>query len=342
MRGHGAAMRTLFRSLNQVARSRLGLSLIRNAALYPWQIDPADDGSHVKSPLPEEARSYLRADNPRLIDLQRRYRQCDPQVVAEPTIWGENKISDTDLLYFRGDNPYVWQLRGPNLNEFGYLATYYALKSGSGRDLLALFDEDGAFGVHTFQIDDRAVSRDVLDSVREVDFIRSTIGLDGLTVLDIGAGYGRLVHRLSQAAEGRARIFATDAIAASTFISEFYLRFRKADGAEVIPLHAVDALFETVRIDLAVNIHSFSECSLNAVAWWMGRLSSHRVRHVIVIPNQVGAGAAGRCLTNEGHDMEDVFERFGYRRVLSENRFVDPALQKYGVNPCRIFLFEFA
>ena len=63
--------------------------------------------------------------------------------------------------------------------------------------------EDGAFGCWTFQYPGHPrYSRDLLESVNEIVFLDRTLALserDRFSVLDIGAGYGRLSHRMSAA-----------------------------------------------------------------------------------------------------------------------------------------------
>ena len=146
-----------------VVAERFGLAINRTGNLYPWQVRPMLAGSHTAE-VPEEAHAYLRLDNPRLLDLERRYADFDPAVVT-PTVWNSTKISAEDLLYFRGDNPYVFQLRSRNGNELSYALTYYYLRAGGMRPILDAIDEDGAFGVHTWTFDGKRVSRDLLDSV---------------------------------------------------------------------------------------------------------------------------------------------------------------------------------
>jgi putative sugar O-methyltransferase len=128
-------------------------------------------------------------------------------------------------------------------------------------------DEDGLFGAYTFDFNgEKLVSRDLLDSILEINFLDRHLGLarrEGFNLLDVGAGYGRLAHRLATAFPGTMRIYCTDAVSESTFLCEYYLRFRGlADRTEVVPLDEIEARLRTVRIDVATNIHSFSECPM--------------------------------------------------------------------------------
>ncbi|WP_084806624.1 putative sugar O-methyltransferase [Bradyrhizobium sp. NAS80.1] len=337
----GAVMiRHILRKVNDAAGETLGIRLIRERDLYPWQLHQPG-GSCQTTNLPPSAEAYLRPDNPRLIELKERYGKCDARVTT-PAIWEDGILAAADIAYFRRDNAFVWQEpRGTRFNELAYAASYYALKASGADDLLTLLDEDGLFGAHVFRIDGRNVSRDLLDSVREIDFVRTHLPLANTrtNILDIGAGYGRLPHRLSLVTQDTVNIYATDAIAESTFVSEFYLKFRVAERVSIIPLDEFETFIASTPIDLAINIHSFSECSLVAIDWWVERLAANKVKQLLVIPNHVDA-ASQRCLTNRGEDMELIFERHGYIAVIREPRYPDGILQRYGIDPSLIALFS--
>src|SRR5207253_2638738 len=136
------------------------------------------------------------------------------------------------------------------------------------------------------------VSRDLLDSIIELDFLDRHLGLlnrRAVTILDIGAGYGRLAHRATAVVPGLTEYFCTDAIPHSTFLCEFYLRFRRAtQKTQVVALDQIDQILNDREIDIAVNIHSFSECRLEAIAWWTSRLARSRIEHLFVVPNCIG------------------------------------------------------
>jgi hypothetical protein len=332
-------MTTLLHRLNRLMADRWGRMVMRTASLHPWQVRPRSEGSFNRGPLPEGAAAWLRPDNPRLVELQERYRAADPRVTASP-LWNEGTVGAEELLYFRGDNAYVWQVRGDSGNALAYALTYYHAKARDRDGLLDRLGEDGLFGIHVFDIDGRTVSRDLLDSAREIRFLQrhAGIGEGPRNILDIGAGYGRLAHRLHQATGEAVRIFATDAFAPSTFIAEYYLRHRGAERASVVPLDEVDHLFAGTRIDVAVNIHSFSECSDEAVAWWVERLARHGVGRLMVVPNEDTIGRGGSLGDCRG--LAPLFARFGYRETVREPRYDDPLVQKYGIDPVHLYLFE--
>jgi SAM-dependent methyltransferase len=290
--------------------------------------------------LPEGAAAHLRPDHPRLLELRARYAAADPKVTT-PWVWSDDRLPPADMLYFRADNHFIWQVRGPNRNALTYALVYYHLMAGGDDGLIDLLGEDKAFGATTFEIDGRCVSRDLLDSVREIQFLRrhTPLGEGRANILDIGAGYGRLAHRIEQASGEGVRIFATDAFAPATFIAEYYLRHRGAKRALTVPLDEVEALLAGTRIDFAVNVHSFSECTPDAVAWWADLLARHKVRRLMIVPNDGGVGGA-RCRIGNDVDMEPILGRFGYRPAVREPRYGDPLVQLSGIDPVHLHLFE--
>lgn len=321
-------------------KDQLGLGVFHTASLYPWQLQTRPRGPSADSSIPSDAASWLKPDNPRLLELQARYDAFDHRVTA-PSAWTGNRLSAEDLLYFRGDNAFVWQVRGPNRNELSYALCYYALKADDPEDLIGRLGDDASFGVHHFTIDDRIITRDLLDSIREIQFLKrhASLGERSCNILDIGAGYGRLAYRLNQATPDTVRIFATDAYAPSTFISEYYLRYRQASRATVIPLDEVETLLAGTRIEVATNVHSFAECTTDAIAWWVERLARYHVKYLMVVPNE-GKASGARCQTSDGIDIEPIFSHFGYRAIVREPRYPDAVVQLYGIDPVHLHLFE--
>src|SRR4051812_34632058 len=92
------------RAFNRLLSRTLRAKLMREAELYPWQIERAPDRAFVADTVPAEARAYLRPDNPRLIELTEAYAKFDNRVTT-PAVWVEGKLTNEDLLYFRGQNP---------------------------------------------------------------------------------------------------------------------------------------------------------------------------------------------------------------------------------------------
>jgi len=141
---------------------------------------------------------------------------------------------------------------------------------------------------------------------------------------------------------GVTRYLCTDAIAESTFVSEYYLGFRKLDDrARVIPLDEIEATLEAESVDLAVNIHSFSECTPSAIEWWIALLARHRVKHLMIVPNAQDHGGA-LLLTLDRKDMRSIIERHGYRQIAKDPKYRDGVVQRHAINPTCHFLFELA
>jgi SAM-dependent methyltransferase len=301
----------------------------RLSALEQKMLTHAHDDHAV---LPEQAKSELRADNARLRELSALYASLNLPVSVR-TQWNQKRLdTQLDLLNFRGDNPYIWQYRewprATVLKYYIYARYVQGLDSGG---LLSKLGEDGAFGCWSFDYPGIGrVSRDLLDSVNELVFLDRHLGIlrkDGLRVLDIGAGYGRLAYRMSQAAPGLADYCCVDAVPESSFLSEYYLRFRGCANTRVVTLDAVDRIPTAPAFDLATNIHSFSECTYAAVEWWVRQLQRLRVRNLLIVPNEP-VGMLTTETDGSKRDFQALIEAAGYRLVLREPTFSDPAVRE--------------
>ena len=338
----GACVKKAIKAWLELILKRQGLAIVPRGILYDWQSDAqTTPPRYSQSRLPEGAADYLTQNNPKLLELQEQYKRADPDVTV-PAVWGDGYVRSDDIAYFRGDNGWVWQVRGRNTNILSYALTTYYLKSIDHLGLFGKLTEDGHFGNFTFDIDNRLISRDLLDSISEILFLDRHLGIAAradLNLLDIGAGYGRLAHRMTTALPNVRNYFCTDAVAASTFVSDYYLRFRGAERAYVIPLDEIEETLAGQRVDLALNIHSFSECRLEAIAWWARLLAKHRVKHLMVVPNDV-TETPGQLLTNKDENYLPLLERQGYRLLVSEPKYADPVVQAYGIKPHWYHLLE--
>lgn len=292
--------------------------------------------------LPQGAEDYLRFDNPRLLNLEVRYAAMDSRVTT-PDMWTRGHVNAYDLKYFRGDNAYVWQLRGGGTESSYALSAYYM----EAMDRLGVFDrlkEDGSFGVHTFEVNGRIVSRDLLDSVAEIYFLERNLGISqrpAMRILDIGAGYGRLAWRMANAFDGMGTYLCADAVPVSSFICEYHLGFRGlGDTARMLPLDEVEATLSATPVDLAINIHSFSECTLAAINWWLELLCKLKVRYLMIVPNPQRQHGGSKLTTNLGEDFMPLIERCGFVLRVREPKYLDAAVQSNGVHPTFHYLFE--
>jgi FkbM family methyltransferase len=296
------------------------------------------------TPLPPDAAEVLRSDSPRLAELRRTYAALD-WPVCEHSRWQEDRVEQwVNLQYFRGDNIYVWQYReSSEIDDLRYFIFLRYLLERDKRDLVATLGEDGAFGCWTYDFPGYPrCSRDLLDSVNELLFLDrhlSVFGAKELKVLDIGAGYGRLAHRFTQALPGLTSYNCVDAIPESTFLSEYYTAYRGlCPPVQVLELPAVPSL-EPGQFDLVMNVHSFSECRLAAIEWWMAQISRLRIRHFFLVPNEA-EGFLSTEADGERLDYLPAVEAAGYRLATEERVFDDDAVRAVlGVND-RFCLFE--
>ena len=310
------------------------------------------DGSFFMPPfsrpsLPPGSGDYLCYDNPRLMELRHQYRSSGHPAV-EQSLWTDERVSkELDLDIFRGDLGYVLQYKDMN-SEINYILTAYYIKSIDDLGLLNLLAEDNLFGAQVFDVDDKlTVSRDLLDSIVEIIFLEHTLGISTrskINILDIGSGYGLLAHRMAMSFPGLGNVFCVDAVAISTFLCEYYLRFRGVDKKAVtVPLQELESVLASNTIHLATNIHSFSECGMVAINWWLDILKEYRVQYLMIVPNAGGHGGT-RLLSTEkdGRHIDflpSVHER-GYRIINRRPKYIDTSIQKYGVSPTYHYLFE--
>lgn len=293
-------------------------------------------------PLPPSA-AELRSDAPRLVALRTAYDQADPAVRVHSR-WTDDVITPwLDFRYFRGDNAYVWQYReGRRISELKYLVYLQDVLARDTSGLLERLDEDGAFGCWTFEFEGLPrCSRDLLDSVSELLFLDAELGVlagERRRVLDIGAGYGRMAHRYVTAVPTTTDYCCVDAIPESTFLCEYYLRHRDiTPPARVVPLTEVDSLVPG-SFDLAMNIHSWSECTIAAIEWWVGHLARLDVPALFVVPNE-DEGFLSLEVDKRRIDYLPVLERAGYHLTRDVPAF-SPAVRAALDMRDRYCLFE--
>ena len=275
-------------------------------------------------PLPEGAEEDLRAGHPRLEELRRRYAG----VGLPASRWSPERVAGfLDLRWFRGESLITWHYREEErVTRLKYFLLLEQVAARDGLGLLGRLGEDGAFGCFTYHFEGRPlVSRDLLDSVAELNVLDARVGLGGgRRVLDIGAGYGRLAHRMTAAFPDLADYCCTDAVPESTFVCEYYLRHRGCTPpARALPLDEVAAL-EPGAFDLALNVHSWPEAPLEAIAWWLRELERLEVPRLFLVPND---GDRLLSLEPDGsrRDFLPLVTGAGYRLAWREPVLADPA-----------------
>lgn len=295
-------------------------------------------------PLPPGAERELRSGNLRLRELRAAYGALEVPVTAASRWNGDAVESFLDLRWFRGETLITWHYRElPRVTALKYFLLLRYVQERDELGLLSKLEEDGAFGCWTFEYPGHGrVSRDLIESVNEISFLERELGLsqrERFSVLDIGAGYGRLAHRMTAAYEQLGDYCCVDAVPESTFLSEYYLRHRGSSRARVVALDRVQEELEPGAFDLAVNIHSFPECTYAAVEWWTDLLGRLEVPRLLVVPNE-----PDELLTLEAdgtrRDFMPLIEGAGYRLAHSEPVVDDPAVAELIPLHDRFFLFE--
>jgi FkbM family methyltransferase len=295
-------------------------------------------------PLPAGAAEELTPDNPRLVELRDAYERLDWPVCSHSRWSRHNFEGWLDLKWFRGDTTYVWQYReAPRVSRLKFFVFLRYVVEHDRLDLLGRVGEDGAFGCFTYDFPGYPrCSRDLLDSVCELDFLDRHLDItsrEGLRVLDVGAGYGRLAHRAVQTLDKLGDYCCVDAVPESTFLSEYYTDFRGVSPpVRVVPLPEVPAL-PAGGFDLAVNVHSFSECPRAAIAWWMHELARLEVPTLFVVPNEASGFLS---LETDGSRLDylSVIEDAGYRLKVDEPMFLDDSVRDLVDVHDRHYLFE--
>lgn len=322
------------RLLANRALRRVDLGLYRQSWIEKLTIG---EKSHVPVALPEGAEAALQASNPRLRELEQRYRG---HPAAKLSGWSDLRLADhVELAYFRGDNQYLYQARGTDAAAYALSAFY--VRDHDPLGLLDVLEEDGAFGALTHIVEGRMVSRDLLDSVLEINYLAEVLGADRLAkarVLDIGAGYGRLAHRMTTWSRDVDYI-ATDAVPLSSFLCEYHLNHRDAQAARVVPLDEIGGVFSLAGIDLALNIHSFGEAPRASVTWWLESLAAADVPRLLIVHNSEELFTAEASLKRGSYD--DVLARLGYTRTDLHPKYAESeTVQRLGVFPAWYHLFE--
>jgi len=299
--------------------------------------------------LPEGAAKYLSADNPYLAEIREQYLRAIDECgfPMESLAWCDDRIaSDLPLQGFRGDCCYGWQKRDCNVPAAYILTWLYLCELGLG-PILQSHVEDNLFGCVVVEYRGHKMSRDLLDSVGEIYFLKRKLKehcLDGpINILDIGSGYGRLAHRLSRE-DWVGRTICTDGIPESTFLCEYYLKFRGvAERAVVSTPLSIDRVLNKFTPTIAVNIHTFSTCTLKSIQWWLEQLVKHHVHYLFIVPN-AGDDDGKRLLAKEADGRRvsylSVLDQAGYELLAVTPKYDALELQAYGISPTHHYWFR--
>ena len=297
---------------------------------------------------PQQQTSAESQSSDELDALRVRYEAFDVDARLHSQ-WCSSLVQEIDFKLFRGDSALMYQHRDANM-PVTYLATYYYHALSGDRDLLETCTEDTSFGVYAFRVGSEIVTRDRLDSVSEIGFLREVLELkpsSSLSILDIGSGYGRLAWRINQCFPN-VKVVCADAIPESAFLCGTYLSFRGASpSVKVVALPDLSTELSQTPVDVAIAVNSLSECSAQAIVWWLDLLLAHRVKYIILIPH--GSFDEGKMLLScesgwltgtPGKALLPLLEERGYRPLLTRPKYREPQMQRYGVSPTYYHLFK--
>ena len=169
---------------------------------------------------------------------------------------------------------------------------------------------DAEFGARVVNTSRGPLTRMWLEAEQETTFlVRNTCSLRSLNVVEIGAGYGRLAVPLSRYC---ARYVCVDAVPISTEISRSYCA-RFAPRVEVPSLPDFLALKnrgDEYRFNVAINIHSWNECTLEQIKWWLTMLRELEVGYLFTVSHgQMSGRPEIPYLCHDGVSFRPLIER---------------------------------
>lgn len=295
--------------------------------------------------LSDELQKYLAPSNPFLLELQSAYSQLNIGACHHIHWTAEFVRKEIDLHRFRADSGFMWLHRDANV-PLAYIATYLYLKASGHSDLLRSCPDDGLFGAYTVRFEDEILSRDRLDSVVQIGYLRSRLGISPKTclrVLDIGSGYGRLAHRLGQSFP-TCQVLCADAVPEASFLCDFYLHYRQISSAQMVRLDEIEDRATEEPIDLVVAINSLSECSHIAAHWWTTLVGRTSARYFLFVSHLDARGQP--VLESEDCDLRNrthlpaLLDKVGFHLIDVSPKYREPLMQEYGISPTYFHLFE--
>lgn len=267
--------------------------------------------------LPDDRNARIGAAS--LWDEQRveSWRHAYAQHPVQVGLWDQEHLSrGIDHGSVRGHSAYIFQDR---MDGESVERSYRQLTARHPR-LASVLTEDGAFGAVTHKVQGNAVSRDLLDSIAEIGFLAEHFDLSlGGGILDVGAGYGRLAHRLSESFPA-IRVACADEIPESSALCEAYLQHRRV-RADVLGRFQVAQYLARVPVRMASAIHSFPEMSLPAIEQWLTLLSQGGIDYLFLVPNEIGDLRASDRDDAARLSFVHVLSDWGYERICRRLKY---------------------
>jgi putative sugar O-methyltransferase len=172
---------------------------------------------------------------------------------------------DVDLTTFKaGPANYKLALWDPGTNGMRYLKSLlYVLAdrlSPENRERLRRIRNRDVGGPITVRSAGDEVCMDYLQAVHELEFMASVVHLDGMRVLEIGAGYGRTCHAMLSNHDVEYWIVDLDnALSLARRYLHAVLDDDQLARVRFVPVSEVDEALTDKRFGLCVNIDSFAE-----------------------------------------------------------------------------------
>ncbi|HDL01261.1 MAG TPA: putative sugar O-methyltransferase, partial [candidate division Zixibacteria bacterium] len=250
-----------------------------------------------------------------------------------------------NLPQFRSDNKYVYQTRDKNTPDSTVL-TYKYIKQKDTLGILNQDSENGGFGAEVVQIPIFGlVSRDLLDSANELNFLENIIGIskiENLTVFDIGSGYGRLAVHSIMNLNNIEKYVCLDAVPESLGICEFYLRYKQLNS-EKYHISFFPEDYSPPENSIAVAIHSFSEMPLESVLNWIKFLKEMETDWILVVPNREkhkGKKLLATEVDGSRPDYSRLLLEYSYEKYGIFPKYDDPDIQEFGISPTMYHLYK--
>ena len=142
-------------------------------------------------------------------------------------------------------------------------------------------DRDVRYGGRPFHTPVGDVTRMWVDANVEINFLRRTLGcLDHLDELDIGAGYGRLAAMLAPLVRWYSCV---DAVPVSVIVCRYYTSIHAKCPIDVYDIERFNMAKICMHPNLAINIHSWNECSLSQISRWLDVLGNLGTRWLFTV-----------------------------------------------------------
>jgi putative sugar O-methyltransferase len=211
-----------------------------------------------------------------------------PPKYGASALWAYNTAANVtqeavrDLGNFKSnDVNFKLALWNPRTNGVRYLKTLvYMLASGldavSWQRLRNIANRDVG-QPFTVRYNGMTVCLDYIQAVYELGFIGRSLNLDGCSIMEIGAGYGRTCHAiLSNHDVASYHIIDLDnCLGLSTTYLEQVLTPEQLGKVTFVPVSAIDDAIAGQHFDLCVNIDSFAEMDPETVGNYLRMISRH-------------------------------------------------------------------